>query len=98
MTRITGPHEGLYIAARAQQIGGGWMGEARVFAERPATFNDRLPVAKLGGDHSNAPSELDAVDNAERVARDWITTRMRDFDLCLGGARRWPEASAFLGN
>lgn len=77
MARISGPYEGFYIAARAQQIESGWMGEARVFSERPTTFDDQSSVAKLGGDHSNSPSELDAVENAERVARDWIMTNQR---------------------
>lgn len=83
MIRITGPHDGFYIAARAQQIGSGWMGEARVFANRPSTFDDQSPEAKFAGDSTNAPSDLVAIENAERVARHWITQQRlyEQFDL-----------------
>lgn len=72
MDRITGPNEGFYIAARSRQIGNVWMGSARVFTVRPSTFDDQSSIAKLSGDLGNAPSALDAVENAERVAREWI--------------------------
>lgn len=80
MERITGPCKGYYIAARARQIGSVWMGEARVFAKRPSAFDDQSSVATLAGDQSNAPSELDAIENAERVARDWISNSQRLYE------------------
>lgn len=70
--RITGPYVGLYIAAVARAHSFGWIGTARVFASKPKSFDDTNSIAKLGGDHGNAASELDAIENAERVARDWI--------------------------
>lgn len=77
MERVTGPHDGLYIAAQARQIGSVWMGEARVFEARPSSFDDSSSIAKLAGEYGNAASELDAVENAERVARDWIHSNAR---------------------
>ncbi|GKS73260.1 hypothetical protein AVME950_00210 [Acidovorax sp. SUPP950] len=70
--RITGPVEGRYIAARARQHQFGWFGEARVFSSKPSGFMDDSSICKLGGDLGNAATELDAIENAERVARDWI--------------------------
>lgn len=72
MDRITGPHKGHYIAARSFQIDHAWMGEVRIFTFRPTTFDDPSSIVKLGGDFINAPSELDAIQNAERRGRDWI--------------------------
>jgi hypothetical protein len=53
------------------------MGEARVFASRPFAFDDSSSVATLAGDYCNALSELDAVENAERIAREWISSNNR---------------------
>ncbi len=72
MERITGPYNGYFIAAKAFRIGHEWMGEARIFAYRPDGFDDENSVVKLGGDWSNAPSELDAIENAERVSREMV--------------------------
>jgi hypothetical protein len=77
LERITGPfHDQYYVAARARRLGPGWLGEARVFQRRPGSFDDDDSLAKLGGDLGNATSELDGVQNAERVARDWIGARV----------------------
>ncbi|WP_090139045.1 hypothetical protein [Limnohabitans sp. DM1] len=72
MQRITGPYNGYFIVAKAFRIGNAWMGEAQIFPNRPESFDDTNWVAKLGGDWSNALSELDAIENAERVSRERI--------------------------
>lgn len=77
MDRITGPYDGFYIAARSRSVASVWMGEARIFETHPTNFDDPSAVVKLAGDLGNALSELDAVENAERVARDWITNHKR---------------------
>lgn len=77
MERVTGPFFGFYVAARSWPIGNEWMGVARVFKSHPSAFADPSSVAKSAGDYGNAPSELDAVENAERVAREWIANDSR---------------------
>ena len=74
--RITGPYAGHFIAAlaHAHTLGDapGWSGEAKVFPFRPAGYADTGAVAHIVGSWVHAPSELDAVESAERVARDFI--------------------------
>lgn len=70
-SRIT-KHKDHFIAARAERIGDCWLGLARVFTQRPLSFDEKGDVAKTMGDIGNAPSELDAIENAERVAREFI--------------------------
>ncbi|GAA0742260.1 hypothetical protein GCM10009107_05620 [Ideonella azotifigens] len=80
--RITGPYAGHYVAARAEYRHGGWQGFAKVFDYRPvagADF-DTAPgaVADVVGSWVEAPSELDAVQSAERVARNFIAQLTED--------------------
>jgi len=78
LVRITGPYAGRFIAAHALRGDGGWAGEARVFPWRPTRFDDDGAVADILGSWVNAPSELDALESAERVARDVIAQWARD--------------------
>ena len=71
--RITGPYAGHYIAALAHRSAqGGWTGYAKVFSSRPTAYSDAGAVADIIGSWVTAPSELDAVESAERVARTYI--------------------------
>lgn len=71
--RITGPYAGRYIAALARHSPDrGWSGFAKVFPWRPAGYADPGEIADILGSWVGAPSELDAVESAERVARDVI--------------------------
>lgn len=88
--RITGPYAGHYVAAWAEQQLGGWQGYAQVFDHRPAPDWDRAGepgaifggmagmVADVVGSWVAAPSELDAVQSAERVARNFIAQLAED--------------------
>lgn len=78
MARISGPHDDNYfMAARAVKNGSGWMGEARLFDSKPASFDDPSSVGKIAGDLGNASTELDAVENAEKAALTWIARQIR---------------------
>jgi len=72
MQRITGPYAGYFIAACSARSGTSWKGAARVFAFRPQAFSDEAASLNLTGDSPCCPSALDAVENAERVARERI--------------------------
>jgi hypothetical protein len=72
MQRITGPYSGYFIAASSARSGTSWKGIARIFAFRPKAFNDEAASVNLSGDSHYCPSALDAVQNAERVARERI--------------------------
>lgn len=72
--RIT-EYAGYFIAAKASRFANAWMGSARIFKTRPSSYDDDNHVAKMPGDLGNAPCALDAVQNAERVARDFIDNR-----------------------
>lgn len=88
--RITGPYAGHFIAALAHHTAQGWSGEARVFPFRPAAFGDPGAVADIVGSWVHAPSELDAVESAERVARDFIPQLVEE--VALDGDDPWgPE-------
>jgi hypothetical protein len=77
IVRTTGPYSGHFIVALARRgPDAGWAGYAKVFAWRPAGFDDPGEVADIVGSWVNAPSELDAVQSAERVARDVIAQWM----------------------
>lgn len=76
--RITGPYAGHHIVARAHLTAQGWSGEARVFRFRPQGYADAGAVAHIVGSWVHAPSELDAVESAERVARDFIPQLVTD--------------------
>ena len=73
-TRIT-EYAGYFIAAKATKIAEAWMGSARIFKSRQSSYDDDNDLAKIAGDLGNAPCALDAVQNAERVARDFIDNR-----------------------
>lgn len=70
--RVTGPIAGYYIAARAVEIGDAWMGFACVYVRKPQSADDPNSLMKVSGDLGNAECALDAVENAERVAREAI--------------------------
>lgn len=72
--RIT-EYAGYFIAAKSTKAANAWMGSARIFKTRPSSCDDDNHVAKIAGDLVNAPCALDAVQNAERVARDFIDSR-----------------------
>ncbi|HSI52033.1 MAG TPA: hypothetical protein VLA61_27520 [Ideonella sp.] len=80
--RITGPYAGHYVAARAEYRHGGWQGFAKVFDHKPAPGSDfdtePGAVADVVGSWVEAPSELDAVQSAERVARNFIAQLTED--------------------
>lgn len=73
-TRIT-EYAGYFIAVKATKAADAWGGRARIFKTRPSSYDDANHVAKMAGDWWNAPCALDAVQNAERVARDFIDNR-----------------------
>jgi hypothetical protein len=74
IVRITGPYAGRYIVALAhREPGQGWSGHAKVYPWRPEGYTDPGAVADILGSWVNAPSELDAIESAERVARDVIS-------------------------
>lgn len=77
--RTTGPYGGRYIVALARRSPeGGWAGYAKVYGFRPAGFDEPGELADIVGSWVNAPSELDAVESAERVARDVISQWIED--------------------
>lgn len=79
IVRTTGPYGGRFIVARARRSpDAGWAGYAKVFAWRPDGFDDPGELADILGSWVNAPSELDAVESAERVARDVIAQWIAD--------------------
>jgi hypothetical protein len=79
IVRTTGPYGGRFIVALARRSpDGGWSGFAKVYAWRPQGFDEPGEQADILGSWVNAPSELDAVESAERVARDVVTQWIED--------------------
>jgi hypothetical protein len=79
IVRTTGPYAGRFIVALARRgPDAGWAGYAKVYAWRPRGFDEPGELADIVGSWVNAPSELDAVQSAERVARDVIAQWIED--------------------
>jgi hypothetical protein len=79
IVRTTGPYGGRFIVALARRNpDAGWAGYAKVYDFRPVGFDAPGELADIVGSWVNAPSELDAVESAERVARDVIAQWIAD--------------------
>jgi hypothetical protein len=71
MERITGPHQGFWIASHASETGDRFLGYAKICRRRPESYWDANCLVKLCGDdlHGDAPQ---AIAEVERRARDQL--------------------------
>jgi hypothetical protein len=63
MERITGPHQGFYIASYASETGGagGYLGYAKICRRRPESYWDANCLVKMCGEglHADPAQALD---------------------------------------
>ena len=69
MERITGPHQGFYIASYASETGGagGYLGYAKICRRRPESYWDANCLVKMCGEGLHA-DPTQALDEAQQRA------------------------------
>jgi hypothetical protein len=71
MERITGPHQGFWIASHAGETGDSYLGYAKICRRRPESYWDANCLVKLCGDDLHLDA-TQAIAEVERRARDHL--------------------------
>jgi hypothetical protein len=82
MDRITGPFKGFFIAAYTVENDSGFVGYAKVCMTQPDSVWSADPVEKLTS-AAGFRNELDAIQAAERKAREDIAQMVGSYDSAI---------------